>query len=554
MQELNQKKRKIMVIGHKNPDTDSVCSAIAYANLKNKISDREYVPARAGEINQETEFVLRRFNLPLPGRCTDVSAQVRDIDIRPIEGVDGGMTMRKAWETIRDNNITSLPITREDSTIEGLITLQDIAMANMDRMDVYSLGEAGTRISNIIQTLKGRLIVGDPEQCVNGGKIVVGAGSPDILESVMEDGDIVILADRYDSQLCAIEMNAACIIVCLAPGITKSITKLAREHNCVVISTPYDTYMTSCLINQSIPIRHYMKTDLLTFKLTTSVEDVKKIMSQVRYNYFPVLDKESKYCGVISRRNLLNLQRKQLILVDHNEKTQCVDGIEEADILEIIDHHRIGNLETMGPVYFRNQPVGCTATIVYQMYLENNVEIEPDMAGILCCAILSDTLGFRSPTCTKADETAARALAGIAGVDTDAIAREMFESAENVDNKTAEEVFLQDYKVFVHDNIRFGVGQGNYINKKNLETVQKLLEPYIKSVLERERLDMVFFMLTNVIESTSLIIYAGKDAVEVLEAAFETKAEDDTLLLRGIVSRKKQFIPAVMNTLQEMKK
>ena len=300
MQEINQNKRKVMVIGHKNPDTDSVCSAIAYANLKNKISDRGYVPARAGEINQETEFVLNHFNVPIPRRCLDVSAQVQDIDIRQVAGVNGDMTMRKAWETIRDNNITSLPITRPDNTLEGLITLQDIAMANMDRMDVYSLGQAGTKISNLIQTLKAKLIVGDPEQCINKGKIVVGAGSPDVLETAMEEGDIVILADRYDSQLCALEMNASCIVVCLAPTITKTITKLAREHNCTVISTPYDTYTTSCLINQSISIRHYMKSELLTFKLTTPVENAKKVMGQVRYNYFPVLDKDSKYCGVVS--------------------------------------------------------------------------------------------------------------------------------------------------------------------------------------------------------------------------------------------------------------
>ena len=552
MKEINNSKRKITVIGHKSPDTDSICSAIAYANLKNKISDKAYVPARAGEINQETKFVLDRFNVPVPRLCLDVSAQVRDIDIRQVEGVDGGMTMRQAWETIRDNSITSLPITRPDNTLEGLITLQDIAMANMDRMNVRSLGEAGTKISDIIQTLKGKLIVGDPDKCINGGKIVVGTGSPDVLESAMEAGDIVILSDRYDSQLCAIEMNAACIIVCLAPEITKTITKLATENNCTIISTPYDGYMTSCLINQSIPIRHYMKCDLLTFKLTTPVDDAKKIMGQVRYNYFPILDKESHYCGVISRRNLLNLKRKQLILVDHNEKTQCVDGIEEAEVLEIIDHHRLGNLETTGPVYFRNQPVGCTATIIYQMYLENNVDIDASTAGLLCCAILSDTLAFRSPTCTKADEAAAHALADIAGVDIDAIALEMFEAGENIAGKTADDIFRQDYKVFVHDNVRLGIGQGNYMNKNNLKNVKDMLEPYIKSVLEKENLDMVFYMLTNVIDSTSQIIYAGKDAQDVLKLAFDTKSSDDSVILDGVVSRKKQFIPAIINALQQM--
>ncbi len=365
-----KKKKKIMVIGHRNPDTDSVCSAIAYANLKNKISDRSeyrYEPRRAGEINQETSFVLDLFNMPVPKLCTDVRAQVRDIDIREVPGVDGKMTMRRAWETMRDQDITSLPITKSDNTLAGLVTLQDIAMANMDSLDPRTVTSASTSLANILETLKGELITGDPEYRFTSGKVVIGAGSPDVLESSMEKGDIVLLANRYDTQLCAIEMEASCIVICEAPDVAKTIVKLANMNNCAIITTPFDTYTASYLINQSIPIEHFMQKNLRTFSLSTTVEEAKKLMSSVRFNYFPVLDKDNHYRGVISKRNLLNLKRKQLILVDHNEKTQCVEGYEDADILEIIDHHRIGTLETGGPVYFRSQPVGCTSTIIYQI-------------------------------------------------------------------------------------------------------------------------------------------------------------------------------------------
>lgn len=547
----NTRKRKISVIGHKNPDTDSVCSAIAYAHLKNVTTDREYEPRRAGEVNQETAFVLKKFGIEPPRICLDVHAKVNDIDIRQIEGVDGKMTLRRAWETMRDKDISTLPITSEKNKLDGLITLKRIAMANMDSLDPYAVSNAHTPISNIVETLNGTLITGSDEMILDHGKIVIAAGSPEAMETMVEPGDIVLVANRYEAQLCAIELEASCLVVCMTPNIAKTIVKIAKEHNCTVISTPYDTYAASCLINQSVPISHPMAHKMITFTLATPVEEAKKIMGQVRHNYFPVIDQDGCYQGVISRRNLLNLQRKQLILVDHNERTQCVDGYEDAEIIEIIDHHRIGNLETRGPVYFRNHPVGCTATIIYQMYGEYQVEIPPQIAGILCSAILSDTLIFRSPTCTPQDEYAARQLAAIAGVEIETLAREMFEAGENLDGKTPEQILLQDYKIFVHDNIRFGVGQGSYVSGKTREKAKKILPEYLEEVQQREGINMIFYLVTNIIDQSSEILYAGKDAAELLENSFHCKVEPgQPVLLNGVVSRKKQFIPALLNSLQ----
>ena len=368
---------------------------------------------------------------------------------------------------------------------------------------------------------------------------------------MVDPGDIVLVANRYEAQLCAIELEAACLVVCMTPNIAKTIIKIAKEHNCTVISTPYDTYAASCLINQSIPISHPMARTMITFELSTPVEEAKKVMGQVRHNYFPVVDQDGYYQGVISRRNLLNLQRKQLVLVDHNEKTQCVEGYEDAEILEIIDHHRIGNLETSGPVYFRNHPVGCTATIIYQMYGEYQVEIPQQIAGILCSAILSDTLIFRSPTCTPQDEYAAHQLATIAGVEIDELAREMFEAGENLDGKTPEQILLQDYKIFVHENIRFGVGQGSYVSQKNREVAKRMLPEYLEQIQQREGVDMIFYLVTNILDQSSEVLYAGKDAAELLENSFHRTAEPgQPLQLNGVVSRKKQFIPALLNSLQ----
>lgn len=548
--EKNTLARTVNVIGHKHPDTDSICSAIAYANLKNQISDREYEARRAGEISQETAFVLEKFHMQPPRICLDVHAKVRDIDIRYVEGVDEKMTLRRAWETMRDQDITSLPVTNDKNELEGLITLKRLAMANMDSLDPHAVANACTPISNMVETLNGTLITGSADIELDEGKIVIAAGSPETMENMVEPGDIVLVANRYEAQLCAIELEAKCLVICMTPNIAKTIIKIAKEHHCTVISTPYDTYAASCLINQSVPIRHSMAHSLISFELATPVEEAKKVMGKVRHNYFPVVDKDGVYQGVISRRNLLNLKRKQLVLVDHNEKTQCVEGFEEAEILEIIDHHRIGNLETNGPVYFRNQPVGCTATIVYQMYCENNIDIEPNIAGILCSAILSDTLIFRSPTCTPQDEYAARQLAKIAGVDVMQLAVEMFEAGENLAGKTATQVFQQDYKIFMSHDMRFGVGQGSFVSEKNREKAIEMLQSELQNLLVQERVHMLFFLVTDILNESSELLFVGKGAAELIERAFQIPVEPGQIVhLEKIVSRKKQFIPAIINSL-----
>ena len=544
--------RKIGVIGHKNPDTDSICSAIAYADLKNRTDGNRYESLRAGTLSGETEYVLRRFGHSAPDLCMDVSAQVQDIDIRMMPGVAGRMTVRRAWETMRDQQISTLPITDEEGRLLGIITLKDLAMANMDSLDTQFLANAHTPYENILETLEGTLITGDPKGFVQSGKIVVGAASPETMESVVDQGDLVIVANRYESQYCAIEMGAACIVVCTGSAVPKTIVRLAEKHGCTIISTAYDTYPAACLISQSVPIAfHMLRNNLLTFKLTDDLEAAKEVMSRVRFVYFPILDNDGKYVGVISRRNLLNLRRKQLILVDHNEKTQCVDGWEEAEILEIIDHHRIGNLETSGPVYFRNQPVGCTATVIFQMYQEADLTIAPDIAGLLLSAILSDTLKFQSPTCTPLDRRTAQTLAQIAGVDIDELATAMFEAGEALEGKSPQEIFQQDYKTFDAEKIHFGVGQGSFVSQVNYDKAKEMVSGYLQEALAKTGMDMVFYMLTSLPDQSTLVLSAGSGSEELLQKAFNAQRLGGGMLLPDVVSRKKQFIPQLLRAIQE---
>ena len=545
---------KVVVIGHRNPDTDSICSAIAYAELKNQTSSLVCEPRRAGRMNQETEFVLKKFGVTPPRMCTDVNPKIRDVDFREMPGINGSTSLRKAWEIMRDKQIDTLPITDADNELLGLITVKDIATANMDVFDTEVLAKSRTSYKNILETLGGTMVVGDENAVCTTGHIKIGTATPEMLESAVEKGDIVILTNRYESQLCAIEKEASLLIICNGAKVGRTIQRIAEETGVAIMSVACDSYAAGKLMSQCAPISYYMtRDDIVKFTLVTPVSDVTRVMTKVRHRYFPVLDEDGKYCGMVSRRNIIALRKRRIILVDHNEATQAVEGFDQAEILEIIDHHRIGSLETDGPVYFRNQPVGCTATIITQMYDENGVDIPPQIAGLLLAAILSDTLAFRSPTCTPVDENAAKRLAKIAGVDIEEFSTEMFEAGEKLDGKTPEEVFLQDFKVFMCGDIRFGVAQGSYMTRKNLQAAQALLQPYLEEARNKQNVEDLYMLLTDVPKEESVVICTGRYAAEVLSNGFESRpAADGSWTLPGVVSRKKQFIPAMMSAYQEL--
>ena len=548
-----RKENKGYKIGHKNPDTDSICSAIAYADIKNRTEKGTFVAKRAGQINEETEYVLKKFQMNAPGYMSDAGTQVKEIDIHEVAGVRGSISVKRAWETMRELNVVTLPITSKEDDLQGLITVSDIAKSYMDAYDSSVMSQARTQYRSIAETLDGTVIVGNEHGYFIKGRVVIGAFHPDTMENYIHEDDLVILGNRAEDQLCAIEMKASCIVGGLGAKVSKTIQKLAEDMSCVIISSPHDTYTIARLINQSIPIKYLMtKDNLITFHTSDKLEDIKEIMRSSRHRDYPIINRRGKYIGTISRRNLIGNRKKQVILVDHNEKSQAADNIEEANILEIIDHHRLGSLETMAPVLFRNQPVGCTATIMYQIYQERNLEIPQNIAGLLCAAIISDTLLFRSPTCTPADQAAAERLAERAGIgDIQRFAAEMFHAGSNLKDKSAEEIFYQDFKKFIMEDAVFGVGQISSMDGEELADIRSHLIPHLQSECGKHGIEMVFFMLTNIIDESTELLYYGDHAKELIETAFQVTAGDKSCMLSGIVSRKKQLIPAFMTALQQ---
>lgn len=550
---MSTESKKVWVVGHKNPDTDSICAAISYAYLKNQSGDKKtYVAKRAGAVNEETRYVLERFGVEEPPLVTYAGAQIKDINIRKTAGVSNQISLKRAWELMKKLEVVTLPVTNQFGKLEGVIVTKDIATSYMDVLDNCVLSKARTQYKTIAETIDGEVYAGNEHAHFVRGKVVIATSNPEYMADYIEDDDLVILGDREEAQMQAIRSNASCIIIGGGLEVAEEVKKLAEKRDCVIITTPFDTFSVARLINQSMPIKQYMtRRDLVTFDIDDYVDDVKDVMSRVRHRDFPVLGSNGNYVGMISRRNLMNMQKKQVILVDHNEKSQAVDGIGEAEILEIIDHHRLGSLETVSPVYFRNQPLGCTSTIIYQMYQEQGVEIPKEIAGLLLSAIISDTLMFRSPTCTPLDKSVAKQLAEIADVDIEDHAKKMFRAGSDFKNKTTEEIFYQDFKIFHTEDCDFGVAQISAMSGEELEQIGEQLRPFLPQVLGGKRLNMVYVMLTDILEESSKIIFAGEDAGKILAHAFKKQEDADGILLDGIISRKKQMIPTLMNEMSE---
>lgn len=546
--------KKIIITGHKNPDTDSICSALAYAEIKNRITNTDnYVARRAGEINGETKFVLEKFGVDVPEYVDNVATQVRDMEIRRTPGVPKEMTIKEAWDIMGKSEAVTQPITENDKVI-GLITKGDIARTFMDAESSSFLSTTSPRFNDIAATIDGRIVSGEGDRLFSKGKVLVGAALVERMRGAVQPHDLVILVDRRENQIGALNSGADCIILCLGAKAAADVIELAGEKDAVIIETELDTFSVSREINKSVPLGAFMTHDSIrSFKLDDYTDDVKSAMGATRHRAFPVTDSRGHYIGTVSRRNLLNIRRKQVILVDHNEKSQAVDNIDDADILEIVDHHRLGTIQTLQPIYFNLQPVGCTATILYQMYIEKGIDVPKHIAGLLCAAIVSDTLMFRSPTCTTQDKMAAGALALIAGIDIEKFASEMFEAGSDLGDKSAEEIFYQDYKKFTFGGTSFGVGQISSMNEGELNKIKSRLLPLMEHECGKSNISMVFFLLTNIRESSSEMLYAGDNARELIINAFGDVSETDGgFAVEGLLSRKKQLIPAFMDAIQNV--
>jgi len=549
---MGKRKEKIYVIGHKNPDTDSICSAIAYADLRQKVTGQVHEAKRAGHVNDETAYVLERFGVEAPKLLTDVRLQVRDLDIHEMQGLKPNASIRDTWERMRQEQAKTLPIVKDDELV-GVVSTGDIAKSYMDVYDSEILSKARTQYRNIVKTLDGTMITGNEHGYFMRGKVAIGASSPNLMEEFIEKDDLVILGDREEAQACAVNIDASCMVICKDAEVSPKLIQKAKEQSIVIIQTPYDTFTTARLINQSIPVKFYMTSGPLTmFRMNDYVDDIKDIMAKKRFRDFPILDRHGRFKGFISRRRFLGASKKKVILVDHNERSQAVDGIEEAEIIEIIDHHRLGDIETVSPITFRNQPVGCTATIINQMYEENEIEVPREIAGLLCGAIISDTLLFRSPTCTPLDERTAKKLAKISDIDLEQMAQEMFNAGSNLKGKSAEDICFQDFKQFTVNDTIFGVGQITSMSKEELAAIRDMMTEHLPKVLEAHNLNMIYFMLTDILAESTELLCVGTGARGIALSAFDLPDNAKSLILKGVVSRKKQLIPVLVETMQQM--
>lgn len=549
---MGKRKEKIYVIGHKNPDTDSICSAIAYADLRQKVTGQVHEAKRAGHVNDETVYVLDRFGVEAPKLLTDVRLQVRDLDIHEMQGLKPNASIRDTWERMRQEQAKTLPIVKDDELV-GVVSTGDIAKSYMDVYDSEILSKARTQYRNIVKTLDGTMITGNEHGYFMRGKVAIGASSPNLMEEFIEKDDLVILGDLEEAQACAVNIDASCMVICKDAEVSPKLIQKAKEQSIVIIQTPYDTFTTARLINQSIPVKFYMTSGPLTmFRMNDYVDDIKDIMAKKRFRDFPILDRHGRFKGFISRRRFLGASKKKVILVDHNERSQAVDGIEEAEIIEIIDHHRLGDIETVSPITFRNQPVGCTATIINQMYEENEIEVPREIAGLLCGAIISDTLLFRSPTCTPLDERTAKKLAKISDIDLEQMAQEMFNAGSNLKGKSAEDICFQDFKQFTVNDTIFGVGQITSMSKEELAAIRDMMTEHLPKVLEAHNLNMIYFMLTDILAESTELLCVGTGARGIALSAFDLPDNAKSLILKGVVSRKKQLIPVLVETMQQM--
>lgn len=542
----------VYVSGHRNPDTDSICSAIAYSYLLNATNKYNAIPVRLGEINRETEYVLKRFGVEHPVLLKTVKQKVEDLNYDKVTVFSKDLTLKTAWFLLKQQNLKSAPILDEHGQLLGLLSTSNIIEGYMDQWDSEVLKKAKTPVENVIDTLEANVIYLNESLKVVEGDIHIAAMSGSEAKKRIHENDVVIVGgDRSDDLEELISVKPSLIVLTGSLTADENVVKKCEEQGISIISTPFNTYQTSQQIVQAIPVEYVMiKGDIKTFSTDDTLDYMKEVMSETRYRGYPVIDLNNRCVGSISRFALLKGLRKKVILVDHNERGQSIPGIEEADILEIVDHHRVADIQTVGPLLFRGEPLGSTATIVTKMFDELDVEMPSHIAGLLLGAIVSDTLLFKSPTCTPVDTKIAKKLAKIAGVDIQEFAMEMFKAGTSLVGKTVDEIFNQDFKKFSFDNLQVGVAQVNSMDIEGFLPYKKDMLDYMNKFAEDNNLEFTLLLLTDIINANSEI-FVGGPRPELVEKAFNVQLTECQGTLVGVISRKKQVVPAITAVMSE---
>lgn len=539
----------IYVTGHKNPDSDSICAAYAYAEFKNKIGDVETVACRLGNPNQETQYILDYFNAEAPRLLKTVKLKVEDLQFDNISPVSPEISLKTAWSIMRDKNIKTLPVADENDHLLGVLAVSNLTSCYMDIWDNRILAKSNTTLDNIIDTLSAKVSYVNEKVTHFPGKIVVTAMQPDTMSGHIDEGDIAIVGDREEAQAALIKLNISLMIVTGGYAPSEKIVSLAKEHGVTIIVTQHDSFTASRLIVQSIPVGYVMiKENIVSFTTDDLVDDIKGIMTETRFRSYPVLDQNGRVVGTVSRYHLISNHKKKVIQVDHNERGQSVDGLEDAEVLEIIDHHRVADIQTNNPIYFRNEPVGSTSTIVAKCFFESGIRPSRKAAGLLCGAIISDTLLFRSPTCTPQDQYICKKLAEIADINIEEFAKEMFKAGTSLKGKTVEQIFNSDFKPFTIEDTKVGIAQVNTMDIEGFMPLKEEMLNYMDQKAKEAGLDMVMLLLTDILNEGSEILVTGNKP-EIVEKAFNVTLKDKGAFLPGVLSRKKQVVPPVTNVI-----
>ncbi len=536
-----------LIFGHKIPDTDSVCSAIALSNLKNELNDSSK-PYILDAINRETEFVLNYFDVEVPKLLSNVRLQVKDLNYEKVNPFKAHLSVFYAYYYMNENKLRALPIVDDDNRLIGIITMKDIAMSliNIDQKTLT------TSLSNIVSTLNAKIITNFDE--IIDGEIIVAAFYTETLRvnNIINSDSIVIVGDRYDIIEYAIEKKAKLIIITGDLDIPDSLITHAKENKVNLIISPYKTYYTTKNISLSKYVSDIMiKSPIIKFEEDDYLEECKEEIENSKHSKFPIVTRDNKYLGILSRRHLLNPAKKKVILVDHNEYGQSVDGLDEAEILEVIDHHKIGDISTSLPISFRNMPVGSTNTIIYNMYKENNINIDNKIAGLMISGILSDTLMFKSPTTTEKDKTAVEELSSLLNLDVYDYSMQMFKAGTSLSGKTVEEVYYQDFKRFDVDSKKIGISQVFTLSIDDIMNHKNDYIEFIDTTTSSKGYYLNIMAVTDIINEGSYLFYTSEKE-KLVKNIFVLEKIYQGVYIPKCISRKKQIVPSIINTIQHI--
>ena len=543
--------KPIYIIGHRNPDTDSICSAIGYAHLKQALGEN-VVAARAGKVNAETKYALEYFHMQQPLLLSDLYPRVKDVLLDCKIVVKQHDTLRQLGEIMRDHDLRSVPVTDSKGILVGIVTVSDLAKRYFQELGMANLSDMRVRYRDIIAAIDAKVLVDGIESDFIQGDVRIAAGSLKTIKAGIKENDIVLIGDRHDETIIdCVEQGISVLIITGNGRVSADVIEAAEARHMFVLSTPYDTYTTARLINQCVPVRRIMHETPVCFKPMDLLSDIKGTMEETHYRNYPVIE-NGRLVGLVSRDELTMPERDRVILVDHNERGQAVEGIEEAKIVEVIDHHRLGGIQTSEPIFTHAEPVGCTATIVANMHWQQDVDIPAPVAGLLLSAILSDTVLFKSPTCTPYDKKTAERLAEIAGVDLKEYGMAMLKAGSGIGDMTPMEIAKNDSKEFQMGDYHLLISQISVMDTKEVLGLEPQLIEAMTTICEKEGFDMSLVMVTDILEEATYLLYAGSPKTLIGEA-FKKDASGTHVYLPGVMSRKKQIVPPLSEAVKRIK-